>query len=207
MQTTNISACVDARPLLPFLQRYLHLQQVRAQPHAAQALLQTQGGSQQQAADALAGLLQDPDSIQREGLLAQEVGGNSRTLSLMPVVRRWVCGLGMFRPAECSLGLHPALTYATTITPLLLLPPLLPVLQLLLEVYEPLLVSRAKRAQSPHADYRELLSAARQGLLRAATRFDAGRVGSGVRGARLAALADRYIKNALRDVLTEVSGA
>jgi DNA-directed RNA polymerase specialized sigma subunit len=78
--------------------------------------------------------------------------------------------------------------------------------QLLLELYEPLLISRARRVQgrNPNADFRELLSAARQGLLRAAARFDAGRVGDGSRGDRLAALAERYIKNALRDVLTEV---
>ena len=97
--------------------------------------------------------------------------------------------------AVLPLRCYPGLTVLMTVL----------LLQLLLEVYEPLLVSRAKRAQSSHADYRELLSAARQGLLRAAARFDAGRVGGGVRGARLAALADRYIKNALRDVLTEVS--
>lgn len=79
--------------------------------------------------------------------------------------------------------------------------------QLLLELYEPLLISRARRVQgrNPNADFRELLSAARQGLLRAAARFDAGRVADGSsRGARLAALAERYIQNALRDVLTEV---
>lgn len=77
-------------------------------------------------------------------------------------------------------------------------------MQLLLEVYEPLLVSRARRVQSPHADFRELYAAARQGFLRAAARFDAGRVAQGSKNARLPALAERYIKNALRDVLTEV---
>lgn len=75
-------------------------------------------------------------------------------------------------------------------------------LQLLLEMYEPLLINRVKRVQSPHMDSRELLAAARQGLLKAAARFDLQRVRQG--RDRLYALADRCIKNALRDMLTEV---
>lgn len=55
---------------------------------------------------------------------------------------------------------------------------------------------------SRHADFRELLAAARQGLLRAAARYDPQRVTGGK--ARLYALADSYIRMALRDMLTEV---
>lgn len=74
--------------------------------------------------------------------------------------------------------------------------------QLLLQLFEPLVINRAKRAQTAGCDLRELLAAARQGLLRAAARFDAARVAGGK--GRLYALADRYISTALRDVLQEV---
>jgi DNA-directed RNA polymerase specialized sigma subunit len=74
----------------------------------------------------------------------------------------------------------------------------------LLQMYEPLLLNRVKRAQGQqkHIDSRELLTAARQGLLRAAARFDPQRVTAG--RDRLYALAERYISMALRDVLSEV---
>lgn len=86
-----------------------------------------------------------------------------------------------------------------------LLPPTRP-LQVLLQLYEPLLLSRVKRVQGQqkHTDSRELMAAARQGLLRAAARFDPQRVTQG--RDRLYALAERYIQMALRDVLTEVRG-
>lgn len=78
--------------------------------------------------------------------------------------------------------------------------------QVLLQLYEPLLLSRVKRAQGQqkHMDSRELMAAARQGLLKAAARFDPQRVMQG--RDRLYALAERYIRMALRDVLTEVRG-
>jgi hypothetical protein len=75
-------------------------------------------------------------------------------------------------------------------------------LQLLLQCFEPMLINRAKRVHSPHADFRELLAAARLGLLRAAARYDPQRVAGGK--ARLYALANYYIRTALRDMLTEV---
>jgi DNA-directed RNA polymerase specialized sigma subunit len=76
---------------------------------------------------------------------------------------------------------------------------------MLLQAYEPLLVNRVRRVQSAHTDSRELMAAARQGLLKAAARFDLQRV---MRGRdRLYALAENYIRNALRDVLTEVRTA
>lgn len=81
--------------------------------------------------------------------------------------------------------------------------PLLPcMVQLLLQLFEPLVINRAKRAQTAGCDLRELLAAARQGLLRAAARFDARRAAGGK--GRLYALANRYISTALRDVLQEV---
>lgn len=63
-----------------------------------------------------------------------------------------------------------------------------------------MLINRAKRVLGPTSDLRELLAVARQGLLRAAARYDIGRAGGG----RLYALADRYISMELRDVVTEV---
>jgi hypothetical protein len=66
-----------------------------------------------------------------------------------------------------------------------------------------MLINRAKHVHSPHADFRELLAAARLGLLRAAARYDPQRV-SGGKAPCLYALADRYIRMALRDMLTEV---
>jgi DNA-directed RNA polymerase specialized sigma subunit len=76
---------------------------------------------------------------------------------------------------------------------------------MLLQAYEPLLINRVRRVQSAHTDSRELMAAARQGLLKAAARFDLQRV---MRGRdRLYALAENYIRNALRDVLTEVRTA
>lgn len=80
-------------------------------------------------------------------------------------------------------------------------------LQVLLQLYEPLVMSRAKRVQAPHADLRDLLVVARQGVLRAAASFDSQRAAKGGDKGRLAALAEMYIRNALRDVLQEVSGA
>jgi hypothetical protein len=80
-------------------------------------------------------------------------------------------------------------------------------LQLLLELYNPLVVTRANRAakQAPSADLRELMAAARRGLLQAAAKFDASRTaGSSSSSARLGLLADGYIRNALRNVLQEV---
>jgi hypothetical protein len=82
-------------------------------------------------------------------------------------------------------------------------------LQLLLQLYEPLLMRQVRRVRSPVADERELLAAARQGLLHAAARFDAARAcsGNGGEGSRLYALALHYIRNALRNVVAEVSAA
>jgi DNA-directed RNA polymerase specialized sigma subunit len=82
-------------------------------------------------------------------------------------------------------------------------------LQLLLELYNPLVVTRANRAakQAPSADLRELMAAARRGLLQAAAKFDASRTAgssSSSSSARLGLLADGYIRNALRNVLQEV---
>jgi DNA-directed RNA polymerase specialized sigma subunit len=79
-------------------------------------------------------------------------------------------------------------------------------LQLLLELYNPLVVTRANRAakQAPSADRRELMAAARRGLLQAAAKFDASRVAGSSSSKRLGMLADGYIRNALRDLLQEV---
>jgi hypothetical protein len=85
-------------------------------------------------------------------------------------------------------------------------------LQLLLELYNPLVVTRASRAakQSPSADRRELMAAARRGLLQAAAKFDASRTAgsssssNGSSSGRLGMLADGYIKSAIRNVLQEV---
>jgi hypothetical protein len=83
-------------------------------------------------------------------------------------------------------------------------------LQLLLELYSPLVISRANKAaqQAPSADRRELMAAARRGLMQAAAKFDAvraaGSSSSSSSSVRFGVLADNYIRSALRNVLPEV---
>lgn len=110
-----------------------------------------------------------------------------------------VLGIAASHPVLCSFSLSQLTKVLSCVVCCML--------QLLLELYSPLIynrVSKAVRRQSG-ADYGELLSAARQGLLQAAAKFDPARATGS--SARLAALADMYIRNALRSVLQEVCGS
>lgn len=77
-------------------------------------------------------------------------------------------------------------------------------LQLLLQLYQPLIISRSKSAAAlhPDVDVRELTDAAARAVLTAAAKYDRQKAG---RNVRLASLAAGYIKTAVRDVLREVT--
>lgn len=77
-------------------------------------------------------------------------------------------------------------------------------LQLLLQLYQPLIINRSKAAAAlnPGVDERELTDAAARAVLTAAAKYDRQKAG---RNTRLSSLAAVYIKTAVRDVLQEVS--